>query len=151
MPSDERPPLQNIMGFAALLTILVGALVVWSCLPTREQPVENARGNSLADAAVVIEIDKGDGEPIAEFVVDHRDNLTVIDAMHQVAEIDSLQFQSSGSGRGAFVSSIAGVANGDSDGRYWLFDVNGEQSTVGAGSRVLEPGDRVLWRLDYYE
>lgn len=56
-----------------------------------------------------------------------------------------------GSGEMAFLESLAGVPNQGGDGLNWQFEVNEQYAERGAGSVVLEPGDRVLWKLAPYE
>jgi hypothetical protein len=48
---------------------------------------------------------------------------------------------------GGFVQEIDGVAGGRRDGRPvdWFFYVNGIESSTGAASRKLDPGDKVWW------
>jgi len=47
---------------------------------------------------------------------------------------------------GEYVTSVNGE---DGDGsKYWLFYVNGEPATVGAGEYVTEDNDEIEWRLE---
>jgi hypothetical protein len=48
---------------------------------------------------------------------------------------------------GGFVQEIDGVAGGRDGGRRvdWFYYVNGIESSVGAGERRVEPGDRIWW------
>ncbi len=48
---------------------------------------------------------------------------------------------------GTLVESIDNVKGG-TDGKYWLFYVNGKQATVGAGDYKLQSGDSIEWRLE---
>ncbi|MEP7204607.1 MAG: DUF4430 domain-containing protein [Candidatus Saccharibacteria bacterium] len=52
----------------------------------------------------------------------------------------------SGSGATAFVTSIDGVKADKT--QYWSFNVNGQPASVGAGSYVTEPTDKITWQLE---
>ena len=48
---------------------------------------------------------------------------------------------------GVLVEGINGVLGG-TDGKYWLYYVNNQAATVGAGEYLLVPGDEISWRLE---
>lgn len=56
-----------------------------------------------------------------------------------------------GDGQNAFLTSLGGEGSRPEAGLFWLFEVNGVESQVGAGVATLRPGDRVLWKLAAYE
>ena len=47
-----------------------------------------------------------------------------------------------------FISSINGVEQVPSKQKYWLFDVNGQMSPVGAKEVLLKAGDVIDWKLN---
>ena len=48
---------------------------------------------------------------------------------------------------GPYVDSIGGVKGG-TDGKYWMFYVNGQQATVGANDYVTKAGDTIQWKFE---
>ncbi len=57
------------------------------------------------------------------------------------------------SGLGSMVTSIGDVQNGleyEGENYYWMYYLNDEKGTVGAGSQTLEDGDVVEWRFESY-
>ena len=50
-----------------------------------------------------------------------------------------------------FITSINGHEQDDEAGKYWLFDINGEESMVGADQVELKEGDLVEFDLSPYE
>jgi hypothetical protein len=48
---------------------------------------------------------------------------------------------------GPFVESINGVKSGD-DNKYWVYYVDGEAATVGAGEYTTEGGETVEWKFE---
>lgn len=50
-----------------------------------------------------------------------------------------------------FISSINGYEQDDAEGKYWLYDVNGEMAEVGAADFELSDGDQIEWKLEAFE
>lgn len=48
---------------------------------------------------------------------------------------------------GEYVDSINGIVGG-TDGKYWLFYVNGEMAQIGAGEYITQTGDVIEWRFE---
>lgn len=48
---------------------------------------------------------------------------------------------------GTLVEGIDGVMGG-TDGKYWIFYLNGSMAPVGAGEYTIAPGDEISWRLE---
>lgn len=46
------------------------------------------------------------------------------------------------------ITAIDGIEQNESEKAYWLFDINGEFSQVGAGDYQLEEGDEITWNLE---
>lgn len=77
--------------------------------------------------------------PIAEHVVDVQVNWTVVDALHEVADLETAY-------GGGFVVSVDGHPAEGSD-KNWFFEVDGVQSDAGAAERHLHGGEVVHWDL----
>ena len=50
-----------------------------------------------------------------------------------------------------FVSAINGIEQEPANQKYWLFDVNGEMSQVGANQVDLKQGDVIDWKLEAFK
>lgn len=73
---------------------------------------------------------------------------TVLDLLKsQVNDGTITAVQTKDSSLGEYVESISGVVGG-TDGKYWLFYVNGEPAMVGASEYVTEDGDTIEWRFE---
>ncbi len=46
-----------------------------------------------------------------------------------------------------FINSINGVEQSEKENKFWVYTVNDEQVTVGAGEYELLDGDQVIWEL----
>ncbi|WP_208560951.1 DUF4430 domain-containing protein [Marinilactibacillus kalidii] len=66
----------------------------------------------------------------------------------EVTVLEVMQNQFDAVDNEGFITSIEGYEQLESKQAYWLFDINGESSTVGAGDYVLEDGDEILWNLE---
>ena len=108
--------------------------------PTRAAPATaapatggDAAGGDAAEAAAI------------ETKQPWRAGMTVLSLLQQGGQ----QVVTVGSGAGALVTAIGGVANQDQSG--WQFEVNGERGNKSAGVSRLQAGDRVLWIYGPYE
>ncbi len=72
---------------------------------------------------------------------------TVFTVLQREAEAANLPLHFTGSGEMVYIKGIGGLFEktcGPASG--WVFTVNGQRIVKGAGSVVLQPGDRVEWR-----
>lgn len=78
---------------------------------------------------------------------------TVLDATRSAGRSGGDRWASTwrGDGPDAFLTTLGGEGSRPDEGLFWLFEVNGRESEVGAGVAALSPGDRVLWKLSAYE
>lgn len=65
-------------------------------------------------------------------------------------QVDELEVTVEEYSFGSLVTAINGIENGTND-NYWIFYVNGEESTVGASEYQVSPGDSIEWRFESYE
>lgn len=49
---------------------------------------------------------------------------------------------------GGFIASIEGMKQDDEVGKYWMYEVNNTEATVGAAEYELQDGDEVKWFLN---
>lgn len=80
-------------------------------------------GKLVPETGKELEIDKGS---------------TLLDIMEKNYKIEETD---------TFINSIEGISQDEAEGKYWLFDVNGEAAPVGAADTILEAGDEVVWNL----
>lgn len=81
-----------------------------------------------------------DGELIPETVkeLEINEGSTLLDIMEKNYKIEETD---------TFINSIEGISQDEAEGKYWLFDVNGEAAPVGAADTILEADDEVVWNL----
>ena len=90
--------------------------------------------------SVTINITK-DGQSIegSPFTLTFKEGDNLLDVMKSQLKIVE---------KDGFISSINGVEQVPSEQKYWLFDVNGQMSPVGAKEVLLKAGDVIDWKLN---
>ena len=96
--------------------------------------------NAIAVTISVME----DGEVIDEGTksLEVEEGTNLLEAMKDNYEVEAEE---------NFITSINGHEQDDEAGKYWLFDINGEESMVGADQVELKEGDLVEFDLSPYE
>ena len=125
----------------ALLTVSLGACAQPTA-PTKQTSQETTT-TVKAEQTITVNVKK-DGELISgsPFTLTFKDGdklLTVMKEQMQIVEKDG------------FVSSINGIEQEPANQKYWLFDVNGEMSPVGANQVDLKQGDVIDWKLEVFK
>lgn len=70
---------------------------------------------------------------------------TALDLLNQTTKA-----QLKGEGKNAFVTSINGRLADEKKKEYWSIYINGKASEVGAGSYILQSGDKIEWKIKTY-
>lgn len=94
----------------------------------------------LAIISVFGEDGEIEGSPV-EINVDHE-----TDVLAYMVESFSVEGTEEG-----FITSIDGVEQDESEGLYWLYYINEEMPSVGAGDYIVEDGDLIEWKLESFE
>jgi len=133
-----------------VLGFVLAAMVVWRATSMWEQPPANATSDGAAtgespDTAsehVSLAIDFGNGRRQEFEKLAWREGMTVADL---VGEVRGIELTQRGTGQGAFVTAIGGVANEGAEKNNWTYEVNGKSGDRSFAVYELRPGDRVLW------
>jgi hypothetical protein len=62
----------------------------------------------------------------------------------------TVENQKKGEGKNTFITSINGRIADDSKHEFWKLVVNGQDAQIGAGSYIVHPNDKILWKIDHY-
>jgi len=134
-----RLPLLLVLVLAAIFFTRGRGL--WNAAPKAEVDAPPAAAGTAREP-VSLSIDFG-GERRRDFEsLPWHDGMTVAGLM---SEATSLELAQMGSGQGAFMRAIDGVANEGADGKNWTYEVNGQSADRSFAVYTLRPGDRVLW------
>ena len=110
----------------ALLTLSLGACAQ-PATPAKQSAQETTTTAKVAQT-ITVNVKK-DGDKL----------LTVMKEQMQIVEKDG------------FVSAINGIEQEPANQKYWLFDVNGEMSPVGANQVDLKQGNVIDWKLEAFK
>ena len=92
-------------------------------------------------ATAIVKIE-GESYPISVSL-----NETVIDAMLALREAGTITFTSKEyPPLGTSIDSINGVKNGNNG--FWIFSINGVESSKGVSSAAINPGDSIEWKYE---
>ena len=95
---------------------------------------------------VSLEVDFGNGSKRGFSGLSWAKGMTGGDLMHAASRLSpGLEYEVRGSGEMTLLTSLDGVANGEGNGRYWLYEVNGLPAQVSFAVQPVAAGDRVLW------
>lgn len=135
-----RLPLLLAIVLAAIMFLLRGGALGPAPQPDR-MPRENvAAAPNATSVQLTINFDDGRAPMSAESR--WHEDMTVADLLNSDPGI---RVASTGSGAGAFLISLNGVANEGVNGRNWTYRVNGKHADRSFAVYVLRPGDQVLW------
>ena len=134
-----------------LLLALSLSLVLFGCAPTEEAETSSILQESTvavsseAAETVSVTISLTDGGTVvagSEKTVEVEVGTSLFDVMKENYTIEE---------DGGFITAIDGQTQveqtTDTKAKYWLFDVNGEPSMVGAADVALQEGDVIVWNL----
>lgn len=126
---------------AALISVVAISLFMVGCDSTKKLPAELQRDTGT----VTLEVDFGGDKRAKSITVVCSPDSTVLQSLERARATNDLKFESRGVGETAFLSSIDGVKNEGSDGKNWIYKVNGQLGDKSAGIYEVNPGDTVTW------
>ena len=126
-----------------IIGILAAALFLTACgqAPTTTATKETTTATTVAQSTTVTLNIIKDGQAIegSPFTLTFKEGDNLLDVMKAQLKIVE---------KDGFVSSINGVEQVPAENKYWLFDVNGTMSPVGAKEVILKAGDVIDWKLN---
>ncbi|MBX3433838.1 MAG: DUF4430 domain-containing protein [Pirellulales bacterium] len=141
----------------ALLVGVVAAIGFWTAggqFPNTIRPDAEADrapivlSPSPQGASASLAIDFGNGARREFAALPWRPQMTVADLMEAAREFrPGIVYEQQGTGAGAFLTALEGVAGEGAGGRWWQYLVNGRPANDSFGVHQLNAGDRVLWRF----
>ncbi|MBG9982106.1 DUF4430 domain-containing protein [Aerococcaceae bacterium DSM 111020] len=103
-----------------------------------EESAISAEDGEEVTATISIIIDGEEQSELSQEVI-VQEGTTLMEAMEEYFDIEYSD---------GMITSIDSHEQDVDAGRYWLYDVNGEMATVGAGDYELAEGDLVEWKLE---
>ena len=140
---------KKIVSFSVLVVLLIAMVLRFlfsdtqdfmSGMDNQEETEQVDVKEGLATIAVFSNESEIKGSPV-EIDVDHE-----MDVLAYMVENFSVEGTDEG-----FITSIEGIEQDESEGLYWLYYVNEEMPSVGAGEYIVEDGDLIEWKLESFE
>lgn len=129
---------------AAVPAAALAAALLTGCSAEEEPTVDPAATASVEAEAADTGDDAAEAGP-TELSYLGEEGRTALDLLLEADPSATVE----GEGEMAFVTSIGGVAAGESE--FWALYVDGEPAQVGAGSLVTEDGQEITWKLEAFE
>lgn len=126
------------------LSLLLVFTYVVSASPT------NAFAEELVEQNEIISVIGKDNEVLLDDTnYTYSENTTAFDVLLQTVGEENVEY--SESQYGVYIEGINGVKPGENEPYYWAFYINGVSSQVGAGSYVVQEGDRLSFVYTNWE
>ena len=135
------------LRFALALAVTLGcACALPAC--SADQAAEDAPAQSQAAMSVEVSVTTAEGESAYSGSVQLPEGATALDAL----EATGLDYVVEDSQYGMFVSSINGLANGETSATAgWMYSLNGEMALESCDALVLSNGDLLTWEYAEFE
>ncbi len=136
---------------ATVAFVLLGSLAVFVLVSketARKNQVSlasNVAGATLEKFSFTQTISFGGAKPDVSEPVEFTAGESAFDIMSRTHTVQTKKYTF-----GELIETIEGIANG-TDNKYWIFYVNGAQSTIGAVEYKVMPNDTIEWRFEVYE
>lgn len=136
-------------GFYVVAAVLVIGIVLFAPWGRQDQSGQQmpATETSEIGQGIALEI-VGEATLSYELPCDSGTcDLTAFSALQKLASQDTIGMQyKTYEGLGVFITEIAGIPNGQ-DGKFWVYEINGQRVPVAADVATLSPGDRLTWKF----
>lgn len=109
---------------------------------TNESAKEKAsvEENAQEEQHIVVKIQDGD-KVIAEKEIEIEEGNNLLNIMKEHFSIEE---------KDKFITSIEGVSQNEEEGKYWIFEINGEPVMEGAHLTEVKNNDEVVWELKQF-
>lgn len=146
---DSKNLLRIIIIGLGIILVLLALGIVGSKVASKIKPVETTPVDFQKPLNFIVEYNIVQSEiQGAHYVVDLEGQKTVFDALKKLAEENKFDLKyNNNSSFGVQVESIVDIKNG-TDGKYWMYYVNGALGDLAADKKKLKAGDKVEWRFE---
>lgn len=146
MEKKDKQVVRWIVGFVFILAVGFGFYFSDTQndfgvnIENQENTEELQNSEHLATVSVTFAGEEIEGSPVEIELKSEIDLMTYMVQNFDVVGADE-----------GFITSINDVEQDESEGLYWLYYINEEMSSVGAGDYIVEDGDLIEWKLESFE
>ncbi|PBB05489.1 MULTISPECIES: DUF4430 domain-containing protein [Salimicrobium] len=131
--------LRNYAGVVALTLVLLTGCQAES--ETSESQEEGSQSSQEIEATVELTKNQGE-EQVEEKDITVEEGTVLMDAMEENFEVEE---------KDGFINGIEGISAEEGEKKAWVYDVNGEEATVGAAEYEIEDGDEIHFDFQSWE
>lgn len=146
MDKKNKQVVKWIVGVVFLLAVCLGFYFsetqndFGANIDNQENMEEFENNEHLATVSVTFAGEEIEGSPVEIELKSEIDLMTYMVQHFDVIGADE-----------GFITSINDVEQDESEGLYWLYYINEEMPSVGAGDYIVEDGDLIEWKLESFE
>ncbi|MFC4404317.1 DUF4430 domain-containing protein [Gracilibacillus xinjiangensis] len=119
--------------YTGILCSFITLLMLTGCFTTESQEEQDSVNEESLTIVISVE-----NEDVSVNKIEIDDTVNLMDLLVNNFEVEADQ---------GMITSIEGYEQEPDEGKYWLFEVNGEMATVGASDYKVTPGDQVVFNL----
>lgn len=131
------------LGLIALTTL---SLAACGDINTTQEAASSEKISSAVESqqketlTVVVSLEQ-DGKTVEDATkeLEVNEGITVLALLNEQYEVVE---------KAGFIVSVDGIEQDEEAGKYWMYEVNDEEPTVGAAEYVVKDGDQVKWFLN---
>lgn len=130
--------------------IIIAIIGIWGFgqnnAPAVNSSNQNININQETAIQTSLQIDRQDGSTVKVFSVKMEKDSTALAQLQKAAADNNIAIEIKTESFGSYVDSLDGLKGG-TDGKYWMYSVNGKTAEVGADQYKLAEGDVVEWKF----
>jgi hypothetical protein len=138
---EKNNVLKLILGFAGAVLVGIGLLTF---VPQTAEPAPQQVSSVSQEQEPVAAEEVGEVAAEQQTVITYQgeEGKTALELLKERAEVTTQT-----SSFGEYVESINGIKGG-TDNKYWIFYINGDAATVGAGEYQTQNDEVIEWRFE---
>lgn len=130
----------GLIGLTAFSLAACGEVIMQESESSAAKNTSLVEDQTKETLSIVIALEQ-DGKEVATATkkLEVSEGTTVLEALKTEYEVVE---------EGGFIASVEGMKQDEEAGKYWMYEVNNTEPTVGAAEYELQDGDQVKWFLN---
>lgn len=130
----------GLIGLTAFSLAACGEVIMQESESSAAKNTSLVEDQTKETLSIVIALEQ-DGKEVATATkkLEVSEGTTVLEALKKEYEVVE---------EGGFIASVEGMKQDEEAGKYWMYEVNNTEPTVGAAEYELQDGDQVKWFLN---
>lgn len=138
----------RLLSLALVLSLAVTVMAACTNTTTTEEETDTTTSEEVTEQKVEVVINNGEEERTYE--LEFEDGLTAYDYLTKAAEKDGLELKTTEYDFGISIDAI-GEEVGETDGKYWMYYVDGQSAPVAVDKQEIGAGSSVEFKFESSE